>query len=54
MTGSTLLGIVSLVALLAFVLFAFRQGIKVTKGPEGTPPEYSGGLDGGDSSVGHP
>jgi hypothetical protein len=30
------------VLMLAFIVFAFRQGMKVTSKPEGTPPEETG------------
>jgi O-antigen ligase len=44
MTMSILFGIVGLIALVAFIVFAFRQALKVKKKPEGTPPDYSGGY----------
>jgi hypothetical protein len=45
MTTSTFLAILGLLALIAFIVFAFRQGYKVKKPPEGTPPEnYGGGV----------
>lgn len=30
------------VLLLAFIVFAFRQGMQVTSKPQGTPPEETG------------
>jgi hypothetical protein len=33
------LGIGSLVLIVGFVIFAFRQGLKVKRPPEGVPPE---------------
>jgi hypothetical protein len=35
----TLLGIGALVVLIVFIVFAFRQGMKVRNKPEGVPPE---------------
>jgi hypothetical protein len=35
----TLLGIGAFVVLAAFIVFAFRKGMKVKKEPEGVPPE---------------
>jgi hypothetical protein len=43
MTWSNLLGFASLVLIVGVVYFAFRQGEKVRKPPEGTPPEHTGG-----------
>jgi hypothetical protein len=31
------------ISLLAFVIFAFRQGMQVTSQQEGNPPEHYGG-----------
>jgi hypothetical protein len=39
MKTETILGIGALVAILVFVVFAFRQGLKVKNKPEGVPPE---------------
>ena len=30
------------ILMLAFIVFAFRQGMQVTSKPEGTPPEETG------------
>jgi hypothetical protein len=30
------------ILMLAFIVFAFRQGMQVTNKPEGTPPEETG------------
>ena len=30
------------ILMLAFIVFAFRQGMQVTSKPEGTPPEEAG------------
>jgi hypothetical protein len=38
----TWLGFAALVLLALFVAFAFRQGMKVKKPPEGVPPEQIG------------
>jgi hypothetical protein len=43
MAWSSILGLLSLIAIAAFVIFAFRQGQKVRKPPEGVPPEQTGG-----------
>jgi hypothetical protein len=42
MAWSTLLGTLSAIVLVGFIVFAFRQGEKVRKGPDGTPPPYPG------------
>jgi hypothetical protein len=39
MTWSMALGILGAIALVSFIVFAFRQGMKVKKSPEGVPPE---------------
>ena len=39
MSPETLLGIGAFVVLATFIVFAFRQGMKVKKEPEGVPPE---------------
>jgi hypothetical protein len=39
MKTETVLGIISLIAVSSFVVFAFRQGMKVKNKPEGVPPE---------------
>jgi hypothetical protein len=44
MAWSSVLGIAALIALLGFIVFAFRKGDKVRKGPEGTPTDRSGGY----------
>jgi hypothetical protein len=44
MTTETFLGIGALIAILVFIVFAFRQGLKVKNKPEGVPPER---IDGG-------
>jgi hypothetical protein len=43
MAWSTILGICSLIVLIAVIVFAFRQGQQVRKPPEGVPPEHTGG-----------
>jgi hypothetical protein len=43
MAWSTILGILSLIVLLSVIVFAFRQGQKVRKSPQGVPPEETGG-----------
>ena len=35
----TSLGVGALAAILTFIVFAFRQGLKVKNKPEGVPPE---------------
>ena len=35
------LGIGSIILLVSFVVFAFRQGMKVRRPPEGVPPEIN-------------
>jgi hypothetical protein len=40
----TILGIAALIAIAIFIVFAFRQGLKVMNKPEGVPPER---IDGG-------
>jgi hypothetical protein len=42
MAWSTNLGIFSLIVLVAFIVFSFRQGQKLRKTPEGVPPERFG------------
>ena len=44
MKMDTILGIGALMAILVFIVFAFRQGFKVKNKPEGVPPER---IDGG-------
>ena len=46
MTMQTILGIGALIALVGFIVFAFRQGMKVKNPPENVPPERitGGGL----------
>jgi hypothetical protein len=39
MKTETILGIAALTVLVIFVVFAFRQGMKVRNRPEGVPPE---------------
>jgi hypothetical protein len=39
----TILGIGALIVLVGFIWFAFRQGMKVRRPPEGVPPEHTGG-----------
>jgi hypothetical protein len=41
----TVLGIGALVVLVAFIIFAFRQGMKVKNPPENVPPERIGRGD---------
>ncbi len=36
-----LLGLVLLIAIIAFVVFAFRQGQKVKRPPRGVPPDIT-------------
>ena len=36
------LGIPLLVLIVGFIVFAFRQGLKVRRSPEGVPPERIG------------
>ena len=44
MTMQTILGIGALIVLVSFIVFAFRQGMKVKNRPENVPPErISGG-----------
>jgi hypothetical protein len=43
MSWSSILGLVSLLALVSVIVFAFRQGEKVRKAPEGVPPEHTSG-----------
>ena len=42
MQVATWLGFSALLLLALFVVFAFRQGMKVKKPPEGVPPEQTG------------
>ena len=44
MAWTTLLGTLGIVALLGFIVFAFRQGDKVRRPPQGTPPDSTGGY----------
>jgi hypothetical protein len=44
MTLHAWIGIPAGIFLLAFIVFAFRQGLQVTRRPEGTPPEETGGT----------
>jgi hypothetical protein len=44
MKTETILGIGALIVIAVFVVFAFRQGLKVRNKPEGVPPER---IDGG-------
>jgi hypothetical protein len=43
MAWSSILGVLCLIAIIAFVVFAFGQGQKVRKRSEGVPPEETGG-----------
>jgi hypothetical protein len=43
MKTETILGLGALVVLVGFIAFAFRQGSKVKRPPEGVPPERTGG-----------
>jgi hypothetical protein len=43
MTHSPWFAIPAGVLLLTFIVFAFRQGLKVSSDPEGIPPESTGG-----------
>ena len=36
------LAVPTAILMLAFIVFAFRQGMQVTSKPEGTPPEETG------------
>jgi hypothetical protein len=36
------LGIPCLILIAGFIVFAFRQGLKVRRPPEGVPPEQTG------------
>jgi hypothetical protein len=42
MTLPTLIAIPGGILLIAFIVFAFRQGMKVTSRQEGDPPERTG------------
>jgi len=53
MTWSNVLGAASLIVLVSFIVFAFRQGEKVKNPPEGTPPETTGSPGSGDFGGGH-
>ena len=53
MASSNVLGFIALIGLVGFIVFAFRQGEKVTKGPEGTPVDRTDGYGSGDHSSGH-
>ena len=44
MNMETILGIGALVVIVVFIVFAFRQGLKVKNKPEGVPPQR---IDGG-------
>jgi hypothetical protein len=44
MNTETVLGIGALVVIVVFIVFAFRQGLKVKNKPEGVPPQR---IDGG-------
>ena len=44
MNTETILGIGALVVIVVFIVFAFRQGLKVKNKPEGVPPQR---IDGG-------
>jgi len=43
MKTETILGLGALIVLAGFIVFAFRQGAKVRRPPEGVPPEQTGG-----------
>jgi hypothetical protein len=43
----TVLGIGALIGIVSFIVFAFRQGLKVKNPPESVPPERSSGGQGG-------
>ena len=43
MAWSTILGILCLIVVIAFVVFAFRKGQQVRKPPQGVPPERTEG-----------
>jgi hypothetical protein len=47
MAWSSILGLLCLIVIIAFAVFAFRQGQKVRKAPEGVPPERT------DAGLGH-
>jgi hypothetical protein len=44
MNTETILGIGALIVIMVFIVFAFRQGLKVKNKPDGVPPER---IDGG-------
>ena len=44
MNTETILGIGALVVIVVFIVFAFRQGLKVKNKPEDVPPQR---IDGG-------
>jgi hypothetical protein len=48
MAWSSMLGIAALIALISFVVFAFRQGEKVKNRSEGTPENHTSGHGAGD------
>jgi hypothetical protein len=52
MTWSSVAGVAALIVLISFIVFAFRQGEKVKRPPEGTPPE-TGGYGSADHNSGH-
>jgi hypothetical protein len=41
METSAWLGIGSLIVIVSFIVFAFRQGMKVKRPPQGVPPEIT-------------
>ena len=43
MAWSSILGLLCLIAVVAFAVFAVRQGQKVKRLPEGVPPEQTSG-----------
>jgi hypothetical protein len=53
MTGSTVLGIIALLALVAFVVSAFRQGMKVKPNRDGAPADSTMILPPDGSTGGH-
>jgi len=57
MAWSSVLGFAALIAIIGFIVFAFRQGEKVKNPPEGTPSDstggYAAGHDAGHNGGGH-
>jgi hypothetical protein len=53
MAWSSVLGFAALIAMIGFIVFAFRQGEKVKNPAEGTPMNHSGDYGPGDHGGGH-